>query len=72
MSLLDPGPDAARLLVQATMGATAAEIDRVVAMGAGGWVDDQLARPARPAHVADVQAQIDAAPASATRFWTLT
>lgn len=38
--------EAARLLRQATFGPTAAEIDRVVARGISGWVDDQLAAPA--------------------------
>jgi uncharacterized protein (DUF1800 family) len=38
--------EAARFLRQATFGPTAAEIDRVVARGYAGWVDDQLAAPA--------------------------
>lgn len=38
--------DAFRLVDQATFGATPAEVDRALAMGAAAWVDDQLARPA--------------------------
>jgi uncharacterized protein (DUF1800 family) len=35
--------EAARFLRQATFGPTAAEIDRVVARGYSGWIDDQIA-----------------------------
>ena len=38
--------EAARFLTQATFGPTAAEVDRVMALGYRGWIDDQLARPA--------------------------
>lgn len=38
--------EAARFLRQATFGPTAAEIDRVVAMGYEAWLDEQLALPA--------------------------
>jgi uncharacterized protein (DUF1800 family) len=37
--------EAAGLLREATFGPTVAEIDRVVARGLAGWVDDQLAQP---------------------------
>lgn len=36
--------EAARFLVQASFGPTAAEIDRVVALGYAGWIDDQFGR----------------------------
>jgi len=39
-------PEAFRFLNQATMGATTAEADRVIAMGYEAWINDQLARPA--------------------------
>jgi uncharacterized protein (DUF1800 family) len=39
-------PEAFRFLNQATMGATAAEAERVIAMGYEAWINDQLARPA--------------------------
>ncbi|MFO1282409.1 MAG: DUF1800 family protein [Burkholderiales bacterium] len=35
-----------RLLDQATFGPTPSEVDRVLAMGAAAWVDDQFAKPA--------------------------
>ncbi len=38
--------EAARFLTQATFGPTAAEVDRVMALGYRAWIDDQLARPA--------------------------
>jgi uncharacterized protein (DUF1800 family) len=38
--------DAARFLTQASFGPTPAEIDRVMALGYRGWIEDQLARPA--------------------------
>ena len=38
--------DAFRFLNQATMGATQAEADRVVALGYEAWIDEQLLRPA--------------------------
>jgi len=37
---------AARFLTQATFGPTDADIDRVMAIGYGAWIDEQLARPA--------------------------
>lgn len=36
---------ASRLLAQASMGATRAEIDKVVALGFAGWIDGQIAMP---------------------------
>ena len=42
--------DAARLLVQATYGPTLAEIDRVVAMGADGWITQQFSTPSMDTH----------------------
>lgn len=39
-------PEAFRFLNQATMGATGAEADRVIALGYEGWIAEQLARPA--------------------------
>jgi len=38
--------EAARFLTQATFGPTSAEIDRVMALGYRGWIEDQFARPA--------------------------
>lgn len=37
--------EAARFLTQATFGPTSAEIDRVMALGYRGWIEDQFARP---------------------------
>lgn len=37
--------EASRLLAQATMGATRAEIDKVVSLGFAGWIDAQIAMP---------------------------
>jgi uncharacterized protein (DUF1800 family) len=37
--------EAYRFLTQATFGATEAEIDRVMALGYSGWIDDQFAKP---------------------------
>jgi uncharacterized protein (DUF1800 family) len=37
---------AARFLTQATFGPTSADIDRVMAVGYGAWIDEQLAKPA--------------------------
>ena len=38
--------EAARFLTQASFGPTPAEIDRVMALGYRGWIEDQFARPA--------------------------
>ena len=38
--------DAFRLVDQATFGATPADVDRALAIGAAAWVDEQLAKPA--------------------------
>lgn len=38
-------PEASRFLTQASMGATRAEIARVVALGYAGWLDEQFAKP---------------------------
>ena len=38
-------PEAFRFLNQATMGATQADADRVIAIGYEAWIDEQLARP---------------------------
>lgn len=38
--------DASRFLQQASFGATAAEIDRVVSLGYAGWINDQFSRTA--------------------------
>jgi uncharacterized protein (DUF1800 family) len=38
--------EAARFLAQATMGPTEAEVDRVMALGYRGWIDEQFAKPA--------------------------
>jgi uncharacterized protein (DUF1800 family) len=46
LSSADLLADAVRLLRQATFGATEAEAQRVVAMGAAAWIDEQLAMPA--------------------------
>jgi hypothetical protein len=37
--------DAARFLTQASFGPTTADVDRVMAIGYGSWIDEQLARP---------------------------
>jgi uncharacterized protein (DUF1800 family) len=47
--------DAARLLMQATFGPTAGEINRVVSIGADAWITDQFNRPAS-SHLATHQA----------------
>jgi uncharacterized protein (DUF1800 family) len=39
------GAEASRFLTQASMGASRAEIDRVVALGYTGWLDEQFAKP---------------------------
>src|SRR5688572_18886867 len=45
-SVPDPAKvEAFRFLNQATMGATQAEAERVIALGYEGWIDEQLARP---------------------------
>ncbi len=44
--------DAFRLLTQASFGPTEAELNRTMTLGAAGWVDEQLAKPARAVHVA--------------------
>jgi uncharacterized protein (DUF1800 family) len=38
--------EASRFLTQASFGPTEAEIDRVMALGYSGWIDDQFAKPA--------------------------
>lgn len=38
--------EAARFLTQATFGPTSAEVDRVMALGYRGWIEDQFAKPA--------------------------
>jgi uncharacterized protein (DUF1800 family) len=43
-------PGAARLLAQATPGATRADIDAVMALGYSGWIEDQFARPRGQSH----------------------
>ncbi len=55
---------AARFLTQATFGPTEAEIDRVMAIGYGAWIDEQFARPAF-AHRATWEAADAAAKAAA-------
>lgn len=47
--------DAARLLTQATFGPKAASIERVKAIGAPAWIDEQLAKPA-DSHMAYIDA----------------
>ena len=44
--------DAFRLLTQATFGPTEAEVSRTMSLGAAGWVEEQLAKPARAVHLA--------------------
>ncbi|MGM9487167.1 DUF1800 domain-containing protein [Ideonella sp. YS5] len=44
--------DAFRLLTQGTFGPTPADITRTISLGAAGWVDEQLAKPAQAVHVA--------------------
>jgi uncharacterized protein (DUF1800 family) len=43
----NPTIDAARVLTQASFGATRAEIDRVAGIGANAWITEQFAKPAR-------------------------
>jgi uncharacterized protein (DUF1800 family) len=44
--------DAFRLLTQASFGPVEADITRVMSLGAVGWVDEQLAKPAHAVHLA--------------------
>jgi uncharacterized protein (DUF1800 family) len=44
---INPTIDAARMLTQASFGATRAEIDRVAGIGANAWISEQFAKPAR-------------------------
>ncbi len=44
--------DAFRLLTQATFGPTDADIAHVMAVGPAAWLDEQLAKPVRAAHLA--------------------
>jgi uncharacterized protein (DUF1800 family) len=44
--------DAFRLLTQGTFGPTEADVTRVMTLGAAGWVNEQLAKPAKAVHVA--------------------
>ena len=46
LSSADVEADAVRLLRQATFGPTEAELQRVMALGAAAWIDDQLDMPA--------------------------
>lgn len=48
---------AARLLQQATFGATLADISRVLSLGANGWVAEQLAMPHNASYLPHVQAK---------------
>jgi uncharacterized protein (DUF1800 family) len=50
----NPTVDAARLLTQASFGATRAEINRVAALGANGWLNEQFAKP-QVSHTQTVQ-----------------
>jgi len=53
---------AARLLHQASFGATLADVDRVQRIGAAAWVAEQRALPARPPYVQAFQAMQDRGP----------
>ncbi len=44
---LNPTIDAARMLTQASFGATRAEIDRVAGIGVNAWLTEQFAKPAQ-------------------------
>ena len=44
--------DAFRLLTQASFGPTEAEVARTMTLGATGWIDEQLAKPAKAVHLA--------------------
>ncbi|MGM9488464.1 DUF1800 domain-containing protein [Ideonella sp. YS5] len=44
--------DAFRLLTQATFGPVESDIGQVMSLGAAGWVDEQLAKPAQAVHLA--------------------
>jgi hypothetical protein len=37
--------EASRFLLQATMGATRADIDKVMALGFEGWINEQMTMP---------------------------
>jgi len=51
-------PEAARFLSQASYGATEASISQVRAQGYAQWIDEQIAMPAPPSHVAEVDARL--------------
>ena len=55
--------DAFRLLTQATFGPVEADVNRVMTLGAAGWVDEQLAMPAQAVHLARWRADDAAAKA---------
>ena len=58
--------EAARFLAQASFGATAADVDRVMAIGYAAWIDEQLAWPAtlHRSHVEARDAELKAAGAT--------
>jgi len=60
--------EASRFLTQATFGPVQSDIDRVMSIGYGPWIDEQLAKPASGSHRANWEA-VDAAikAADATR-----
>ena len=49
--------EAARFLAQATFGPTDADVDRVMALGYAGWIDEQFATPAAGRHRAHWEAR---------------
>lgn len=53
--------EASRFLIQATNGPTDATISQVRAAGYGEWIDQQIATPAPPSHLSDVDARLAAA-----------
>jgi uncharacterized protein (DUF1800 family) len=58
--------DAARFLTQATFGPTEAEVDRLMAMTLGAWIDDQFAKPASSLRAHYEKLDADARAAGAT------
>ena len=52
--------EAVRFLQQATMGATAADIDLVMQLGYGAWLDEQFAMPVQYSHASTVKRVADA------------
>ncbi len=61
-TLLASQAEASRFLQQATFGATTSQIERVVKLGAAGWLNEQMAIPQRADFVNLIQAKYDQGP----------